>query len=122
MNRYLIAFHGYLFIVLVAVYSIHNYIVEDPNLSLFYTLNFFLAAFVYNLIFLLKNKQKEYLGFYFLIGTFLKFTIFFIIILPILKKDNVVSKLEFLSFFIPYIFSLFVETKSLIVLLNRPNK
>jgi hypothetical protein len=43
-------------------------------------------------------------------------------VLPIFKENDVVSKTEFLSFFIPYLLSLFVETKSLISLLNKPKK
>tara|TARA_B100001758_G_scaffold247879_1_gene268077 strand:- start:64831 stop:65199 length:369 start_codon:yes stop_codon:yes gene_type:complete len=119
MNRLLITFHAYLFVFLAAAYLVHYYAVGAPNLLLFYTINFFMAAFVYNLIFLLRNKQAEYIGFYFLIGTFLKFTIFVVIILPIFKKDDIVSRVEFLSFFMPYLFSLFIEIKSLIVLLSR---
>jgi len=38
--------------------------------------------------------------------------------LPIFKEDNIVSRTEFFTFFIPYFLSLMVETKSLISLLN----
>ena len=122
MNKQLISFHLYLFIVLGGSYFIHDYIVSFDHLILLYTLNLSVACFVYWLIFLLRDKQKEYLGFYFLAGTIIKFIVFFKIVLPIFKENDIVSKTEFLSFFIPYLLSLFVETKSLISLLNTPNK
>ena len=122
MNKQLINFHLYLFIVLGASYFIHNYIVSCNHLFLLYALNLSIAIFVYWIVFLLRNKQKEYLGFYFLAGTFVKFIVFFAIVLPIFKEDNTISKTEFLSFFTPYLLSLFVETKSLISLLNSTEK
>ena len=122
MNKQLISFHFYLFIVLGVSYFIHDYIVSLDHLMLLYALNLSVACFVYWLVFLLRNKQKEYLGFYFLAGTLIKFIVFFKIVLPIFKENNIVSKTEFLSFFIPYLLSLFVETKSLISLLNTTKK
>jgi len=122
MNKQLISFHFYLFIILGVSYFIHDYIVSFDHLILLYALNLSVACFVYWLFFLLRDKQKEYLGFYFLVGTLIKFIVFFKIVLPIFKENDIVSKTEFLSFFIPYLLSLFVETKSLISLLNTPNK
>ena len=122
MNKQLISFHFYLFIVLGVSYFIHDYLVSFDHLILLYALNLSVACFVYWLVFLLRDKQKEYLGFYFLAGTLIKFIVFFKIVLPIFKENNIVSKTEFLSFFIPYLLSLFVETKSLISLLNTPKK
>ena len=122
MNKQLISFHLYLFIVLGGSYFIHYYIVGVDHLILLYALNLSVACFVYWLVFLLRDKQREYLGFYFLAGTLLKFIVFFKIVLPIFKENDIVSKTEFLSFFVPYLLSLFVETKSLISLLNTTEK
>ena len=122
MNKELIGFHFYLFIILGVSYFIHDYIVSFDYLFLLYTINASVAYFIYWLIFLLRDKQKEYVGFYFLAGTLIKFILFFKIVLPIFKENDIVSKIEFLSFFIPYLLSLFVETKSLISLLNTHNK
>jgi len=122
MNKQLVSFHLYLFIVLGGSYFIHDFIICSNHLILLYTLNLSVACFVYWLVFLLRDKQKEYLGFYFLAGTLIKFIIFFTIVLPIFKENDVVSKTEFLSFFIPYLLSLIIETKSLISLLNTPSK
>lgn len=122
MNKQLIRFHISLLFVLTISYFVHDYIVSSHHLLLLYAVNFSIAVFVYWIVFLLRNSQKESLGFYFLIGTFLKFFIFFVFILPIFKEDNIVSKVEFFSFFTPYIISLFIETKSLITLLNKKSE
>ena len=65
MNKQLISFHFYLFIVLGGSYFIHDYIVSFDHLILLYALNLSVACFVYWLVFLLRDKQKEYLGFLF---------------------------------------------------------
>jgi len=127
MNKQLIHFHLSLVFVLGISYFIHSYILFQQNLNysyllFLYTLNLSIAILVYWMVFLLRKTQKEYLGFYFLAGTFVKFIVFFIIVLPIFKEDNIVSKTEFLYFFIPYLLSLVVETKSLITLLKTSSK
>ncbi len=119
MNKKLLSFHLLLFFVLSTSFFIHKQIIGiSGNLPFFYAINSSIAIFIYWTVFLLRNNSKAYLGYYFLLGTFIKFFIFFIFVLPIFKDDNVVSKTEFFTFFIPYFLSLMVETKSLISLLN----
>ena len=118
MNRSLIKFHLSLILILVSAFFIHNYVNHHTYLLLLYIINFLIAVFVYLLVFVLRNSQKEYLGFYFLGGTFLKFTVFFLFVLPIFKEDGTMSSSEFLAFFVPYILSLIIETRFLILLLN----
>lgn len=122
MNKQLINFHLCLILVLGISYLTHNFLYNSTHLLLLYTLNFSIAVFVYLLIYLLRNLQKEYLGFYFLAGTFLKFIVFFLLVLPVFREDTIVSTTEFLSFFVPYILSLIIETKFLITLLNSEYK
>lgn len=122
MNKELINFHLSIFIFLGLSYFIHNYIVNTEHLLFLYVINMIIAVFIYWVAYLFKDTQKEYLGFYFLAGTTLKFVVFFIIVLPIFKKDDILSKTEFLSFFVPYLISLILETKSLISLLNTSEK
>ncbi len=55
-------------------------------------------------------------------GSFLKFAFFFIFFYPSYQADGDITRLEFMAFFIPYIFSLLIETMSLITLLNLPEK
>jgi hypothetical protein len=118
MNKQLLNFHLLLFFILGISFFTHKYCIDNTNHLLFlYAINASIAIFVYWIVFLLRNN-KGYLGYYFLLGTFIKFFIFFIFVLPIFKDDNIVSRTEFFTFFIPYFLSLMVETKSLISLLN----
>ena len=119
MNKHLLNFHLLLFFILGISFFTHKYCIDNTDhLPFLYAINASIAIFVYWTIFLLRNNSKGYLGYYFLLGTFIKFFIFFIFVLPIFKDDNVVSKTDFFTFFIPYFLSLIVETKSLISLLN----
>tara|TARA_B110000444_G_scaffold45198_1_gene41141 strand:+ start:149 stop:517 length:369 start_codon:yes stop_codon:yes gene_type:complete len=118
MNKQLFNFHFLLFFVLGLSFFFHKCSIDNiGHLPLLYAINASIAIFVYCIVFLLRNN-KGYLGYYFLLGTFIKFFVFFIFVLPIFKDDNIVSKTEFFTFFIPYLLSLIVETKSLISLLN----
>jgi len=119
MNKQLLNFHLLLFFILGISFFTHRYSIDNTDhLSFLYLINASIAIFVYWTVFLLRNNSKGYLGYYFLLGTFIKFLFFFIFVLPIFKDDNIVSKTEFFTFFIPYFLSLMVETKSLISLLN----
>lgn len=118
MKNNVLNFHAWLVFTLTLSFLIHSFIVDSSHLILLYSLNFSIAVFVYWIVFILRNKQKESLGYYFLVGTLIKFLVFFLIILPVFKEDDVVTKTEFFSFFIPYVISLFIETKFLISLLN----
>jgi|TARA_B110000208_G_scaffold118469_1_gene144972 hypothetical protein len=119
MNKQLLNFHILLFFVLGISFFFHKCSIDNTDhLTFLYAINASIAILVYWIVFLLRNNNKGYLGYYFLLGTFIKFFIFFIFVLPIFKDDNIVSRTEFFTFFIPYFLSLMVETKSLISLLN----
>ena len=119
MNKQLLNFHFLLFFILGISFFFHKYSIDNTDhLPFLYAINASIAILVYWIFFLLRNNNKGYLGYYFLLGTFIKFFIFFIFVLPIFKDDNIVSRTEFFTFFIPYFLSLMVETKSLISLLN----
>jgi len=119
MNKQLLNFHFLLFFILGLSFFVHRYSIENTDhLPFLYFINASIAIFVYWIVFLLRKNSNEYLGYYFLLGTFIKFFVFFIFVLPIFKDDDIVSKTEFFTFFIPYFLSLMVETKSLISLLN----
>ena len=119
MNKQLLNFHLLLFFILGISFFFHKCSINNTDhLTFLYAINASIAILVYWIVFLLRNNNKGYLGYYFLLGTFIKFFIFFIFVLPIFKDDNIVSRTEFFTFFIPYFLSLMVETKSLISLLN----
>lgn len=119
MNKQLLNFHILLFFILGISFFFHKCSIDNTDhLTFLYAINASIAILVYWIVFLLRDNNKGYLGYYFLLGTFIKFFIFFIFVLPIFKDDNIVSRTEFFTFFIPYFLSLMVETKSLISLLN----
>ena len=86
-----------------------------------YYANVILAIVIYASLLFLKKKYNDQLGFLFMAGSFLKFGVFFIFFSPVLKADGEITRLEFLSFFVPYLVSLLAETLGIINILN-PSK
>ena len=91
----------------------------DDKIILSYIVNTALVITIFGVLYLLREKYKAQLGFVFLIGSFLKFAVFFIIFYPIYKHDGQITKLEFAAFFIPYALGLIIETFSLTKWLNK---
>lgn len=128
-QKVVVNFFTQLVIGLGLVFFIHRYVLIAKNLSIYdnkvvlgYLVNGLLAIVIFLVLFFLRKKQKDQLGFLFMFGSFLKFAFFFIFFYPSYKADGDISRLEFMAFFIPYIFALLVETMSLIKLLNLPEK
>lgn len=118
-----------LIIGLILVFFVHAYVLKiisqpvyDNKIILAYLINSLLAIVIFLALFFLRNKLKDQLGFLFMFGSFLKFTLFFIFFYSSYKADGEITRLEFMAFFIPYIFSLLIETMSLITLLNLSEK
>ncbi len=84
-----------------------------------YLLNFAMAMGIYYTMVSLAKKQNKNLGFVFLFGSTLKFAVYFLIFNPLFMQDGSLSKLEFFTFFIPYIACLVVETLALVKLLKE---
>ena len=122
MIKRFVKFHLVLISTLLLSFFIHKSIFDSGFLPTLYVLNAVAAIFVYSLAYFFRNKHQEYLGYYFLAGTTLKFFIFFVFVLPEFKQDNIFTKEEFFSFFIPYSIALLVETTSLILLIKSTNK
>ncbi len=118
-----------LFVVLVVAtvafyphYFINNMIKSPiPYTSLLYSycINVLLANGVIILIFLLKKKLKDQLGFVFMLGSMFKFVFFFILFYPDYTSDGNLSRYEFFTFFIPYIICLITDSIILSRFLNR---
>lgn len=53
-----------------------------------------------------------------MLGSFVKFAVFLIWFYPIFKLDGHIDKLEFATFFVPYLVSLLFETRKLSTILN----
>lgn len=113
-------------VLLVAVFCIHIAILRFFDFPLFenriisaYVVNLILIISIFGILYLLKEKYKTQLGFLFLVGSLLKFAVFFIIFYPFYKYDGIITKFEFASFFVPYVLGLILETISLSKWLNR---
>lgn len=91
----------------------------DNKIVLAYILNYLLALSIYSLLYFLRFKLKNQLGFLFMAGSFLKFIVFFVFFYPSYKSDGSINNLEFSSFFIPYLICLIIETYTLIQLLKN---
>ena len=91
----------------------------ENKIVLSYVINFLLAVIIFTVIYRLKETQKDNLGFLFIGGSFIKFLVFFLLFYPSFKADGNINKLEFSSFFIPYIICLVIETASLSKFLNK---
>lgn len=83
-----------------------------------YVMNTVMASLVFFTIYFFRDKYRDLLGFFFLGSSLLKFVVFFIFLYPGYKQDGALERMEFLTFFIPYLFSLFLETYFLVKLLN----
>ena len=77
-----------------------------------------MALIVFFAIYIFRDKYRDLLGFFFLGGSLLKFTLFFIFLYPGFNQDGSLERLEFLVFFVPYGFALVLETFFLVKLLN----
>ena len=87
-----------------------------------YCANAILAIVIYSSLSLLQKKYSDQLGFLFMAGSLLKFAVFFIFFSPTFREDGSISRLEFLSFFIPYLCCLFIETLAVVKILNPSKK
>lgn len=107
------------FIVHSAVLIYLNKTVLGNKIIESYLLNIFIGILLYFIIDKHKSKFKDNIGFIFMLSSFFKFGLFFLFINPAYKADGITTKLEFLTFFIPYTFCLIIETRELIKLLNK---
>ena len=116
-----------LLVALGVVFGIHILILDVKELPLFdnyiiasYMVNGVLAFIIFGVLYKLRIKYLDLLGFIYMSGSFLKFGIYFIFFNPIFKQNGEVSTLEATSFLVPYLLCLIIETYYLIKLLNNP--
>ena len=115
-----------LLIVLSIVFGIHLAILSYFNYPLFenmiiasYSVNYLLAFIIFIALYLLRKKYLDLLGFIFMGGSFLKFGVFFIFFFPVFKQNGEINTLESVSFLLPYITCLILETIYVSRLLNN---
>lgn len=118
-----------LFISIAVVFFVHvellKYYQLPPYNNLIiegYYANVILAIFIYSSLSLLQKKYNDQLGFLFMVGSLLKFAVFFIFFSPNFRQNGDISRLEFLSFFVPYLICLLLETVAIVKILNPSKK
>jgi len=112
--------------LLSVVFGIHLTFLYYLDLPLFnnliipsYGVNYLLAIIIFIALYKLRKKYLDLLGFIFMGGSLLKFAIFFIFFFPIFNKNGSIDRLESLSFLLPYLTCLVLETIYVSKLLNN---
>ena len=99
------------------------YVIKKPlfenQIILAYVFNLLLAFFTFAILYLVRRKYKQQLGFMFMASSGLKFLLFFLIFYPTYHHDGTITKFEFLAFFIPYTISMILEISALSKLFNK---
>lgn len=90
--------------------SINGHPKDGDQIIIAYIINGVMAFLIFGALFRYRLTLKNYIGFLFMGGSFLKFIIFFILFYPPYKADGEMSRLEFLAFFVPYAICLILET------------
>lgn len=103
----------------LAYYEIPKY---GNLLALSYAVNALLATTIFVLLYIFRTELKNYIGFLFMAGSFLKFIVFFLLFYPPYKEDGEIDKIEFLAFFVPYLICLLLETVFIARLLKELDK
>ena len=106
-----------LFFHIGALYTLNQPFFEAQLLDA-YLVNFLLAIILYFFMTKFRYKLESSLGFVFMGGSGLKFAAFFIWFYPNYKADDIITKIEFSAFFIPYAANLVFETAYLLKTLN----
>jgi len=122
----IVSFSSRLILLVSLVFGLHLFLLQSKGLPLFdnkilvsYIINTFLTIGIVFLLFKLKEKYTNQIGFLFLGSSFVKFLIFFILFHGAYNTDGNIEPLEFLAFFIPYSICLVLETIYLSKWLNE---
>jgi len=122
----MVLFSTRLIFVVSLAFALHLVLLQNANLPVFenkiiasYVINTLLTIGIVFLIFKLKKKYTNQIGFIFLGSSFVKFLVFFMVFHGAYKADGNIETLEFLAFFIPYSICLILETTSLSKWLNE---
>ena len=122
----MVSFSSRLILVVSLAFALHLFLLQNAELPLFenkilasYFVNTLLTIAIVFLLFKLKDKYTNQVGFLFLGSSFVKFIAFFIVFHGAYKADGTIEALEFLAFFIPYSLCLILETIYLSKWLNE---
>jgi hypothetical protein len=121
-----IRFLGFLLVILLFVFCIHIGVLYLLELPLFenriiasYVVNYVLAGLLLFLIQSNFNKQSSNTAFIFMLGSGIKFVVFFALFYPFYQADGVMETSEFAAFFVPYASCLTLEVIFLSKQLNN---
>ncbi len=124
-NKAIFKFSLQLIVTMLAAFLLHwivlyfyNYSFQEAHLLSTYSSNTILALVIVGLILRFQHAVRNHIGFLFLAGSTLKIAVFFIVFRPLYMIDGEVSTLERIGFIVPYLISLFLETRSLVRFLN----
>ena len=117
MTHPLLKISLYLIGVTALVFATHLLVLNTLEKPLFdnlmtaaYVANVLMAGGIYALLYLFRKKFRNEIGYLFMGGSFLKFAVFFIFFYPVYKEDGDITRLEFATFFVPYVTCLIIET------------
>ncbi len=119
MTKQIIGFYVLLIAILAPCFLLHQKLYDAFLLTESYLYNALIACVVVTLVLLFQKRHKDYIAFYFLLGTSIKFLVFFLVVYPEYKKDgDQLDKALLTAFFLPYFLTLVIETAALIYLIN----
>ena len=122
MTKQIIGFYVVLTAILAPSFLLHQKFYDAFLLTESYFYNALIACVVVTLVLIFQKKHKDYISFYFFLGTTIKFLVFFLVIYPEYKKDgDQIDKVLLIAFFLPYFLTLVIETVALIYLVNKRN-
>ena len=119
MTRQITGFYVLLIATLAPCFLLHQKFYNAFLLTESYLYNALIACVVVTLVVLFQKRHKDYIAFYFFLGTTIKFLVFFTVVYPQYKKDG--GQLEnvlLIAFFLPYFLTLIIETTALVYLIN----
>lgn len=119
-------FISVLTILLVVSFVVHYFILSnlsdafEINLLIYTYLSLFgMTALIVFAILKFQKKYFDQVGFLFLVGSMLKFALYFVLLKPYYLHFELSKSQAFLVFFIPYIISLIAESVYVSKLLNK---
>lgn len=115
----LIGILGVVFITHLTLLYFNELPLFENKILMCYWVNALFALLVVGFLYKFRKKFKSQLGFLFMGGSLLKFAVFFLVFYPFFNADGELSKLEFITFFVPYTVSLILETITLSKILNK---
>ena len=125
MTKPLLKLGSGLLIVLSLAFVIHTNLIPDALwrqtriMWLCYVLNYGLALLIFWAVLATQKKKVILVGVVFMVGSMLKFGLFFLFINPDFKADGLVGRDELSLFFVPYLISLFSMTYAASRVLQR---